>query len=124
MDVFIGAVDILLRWDVLVALLVGSIGGVLIGAIVQFGACLGGSLCVFWVGSSSYEPRQQVGTQSNKGPQCGFAGSTPRPTPKGHGASPRPLTAIPARCRGQCDTTPKTVLQGLGNSTMAVPDCL
>ncbi len=40
MDVLFSGVDILMRWDVLVALLVGSIGGVIIGAIPGVGAAV------------------------------------------------------------------------------------
>ncbi|MGD9861642.1 MAG: tripartite tricarboxylate transporter permease [Pseudodonghicola sp.] len=37
MDLFLSALDILMRWDVALALLVGSVGGVLIGAIPGVG---------------------------------------------------------------------------------------
>jgi putative tricarboxylic transport membrane protein len=37
MDIFLSALDILMRWDVALALLVGSVGGVLIGAIPGVG---------------------------------------------------------------------------------------
>lgn len=37
MDVFLSALDILLRWEVLAALLIGSVGGVIIGAIPGVG---------------------------------------------------------------------------------------
>ncbi len=37
MDLFLSAIDILMRWDVALALLVGSVGGVLIGAIPGVG---------------------------------------------------------------------------------------
>lgn len=37
MDLFLSAIDVLARWDVFLALLVGSIGGVLIGAIPGVG---------------------------------------------------------------------------------------
>ena len=40
MDLFLSAVEILLRWDVVIALLVGSIGGVIIGAIPGVGAAV------------------------------------------------------------------------------------
>ena len=33
MDVLVSALEILMRWDVILALLVGSVGGVVIGAI-------------------------------------------------------------------------------------------
>jgi len=40
MELLLAAIDNLLRWDVLVALLIGSIGGVLIGAIPGVGAAV------------------------------------------------------------------------------------
>ncbi len=40
MELILSSLDILLRWDVLVALLVGSIGGVIVGAIPGVGAAV------------------------------------------------------------------------------------
>lgn len=40
MDTFVSAVEILLRWDVIAALLIGSVGGVIIGAIPGVGAAV------------------------------------------------------------------------------------
>lgn len=40
MDIFFSGVELLLRWDVVLALLVGSIGGVIIGAIPGVGAAV------------------------------------------------------------------------------------
>ena len=40
MDVFLSAVELLARWDVALALLIGSIGGVIIGAIPGVGAAV------------------------------------------------------------------------------------
>ena len=40
MELFVDAIGILARWDVLAALLVGSIGGVIIGAIPGVGAAV------------------------------------------------------------------------------------
>ena len=40
MELLLSAIDVLARWDVVVALLVGSIGGVLIGAIPGVGAAV------------------------------------------------------------------------------------
>lgn len=40
MEIFWGAIDTLWRWDVLVALLIGSVGGVIIGAIPGVGAAV------------------------------------------------------------------------------------
>lgn len=40
MDVFLSALDLLLRWDVIAALMIGSIGGVIIGAIPGVGAAV------------------------------------------------------------------------------------
>lgn len=40
MDIFLSGVELLLRWDVALALLVGSIGGVIIGAIPGVGAAV------------------------------------------------------------------------------------
>ena len=37
MDVLVAALEILMRWDVMLALLVGSVGGVVIGAIPGVG---------------------------------------------------------------------------------------
>ena len=37
MDVLVSALEILMRWDVILALLVGSVGGVVIGAIPGVG---------------------------------------------------------------------------------------
>ncbi|NSY40633.1 tripartite tricarboxylate transporter permease [Leisingera sp. ANG59] len=37
MDLFLSAVELLMRWDVLIALLIGSVGGVVIGAIPGVG---------------------------------------------------------------------------------------
>ena len=39
MDVLVSALEILMRWDVILALLVGSVGGVVIGAIPGVGPC-------------------------------------------------------------------------------------
>src|SRR6056300_1443096 len=40
MDTFLSGIDLLLRWDVALALLIGSIGGVVIGAIPGVGAAV------------------------------------------------------------------------------------
>ncbi len=40
MDLFLSSIQLLLRWDVLAALLIGSIGGVIIGAIPGVGAAV------------------------------------------------------------------------------------
>ncbi|MGJ8547677.1 MAG: tripartite tricarboxylate transporter permease [Sulfitobacter sp.] len=40
MDVFLSGIELLMRWDVMIALLVGSIGGVIIGAIPGVGAAV------------------------------------------------------------------------------------
>nr|WP_325250798.1 tripartite tricarboxylate transporter permease [Amylibacter sp.] len=40
MDLFLSSLDILARWDVLIALIVGSVGGVIIGAIPGVGAAV------------------------------------------------------------------------------------
>jgi putative tricarboxylic transport membrane protein len=40
MDMFIAGIELLLRWDVVLALLIGSIGGVIIGAIPGVGAAV------------------------------------------------------------------------------------
>ena len=37
MDVFLASIEILMRWDVILALLTGAVGGVLIGAIPGVG---------------------------------------------------------------------------------------
>lgn len=54
MDVFIGAMDTLLRWDVLIALLIGSVGGVLIGAIPGVGAAV--AIAILLPATFSLEP--------------------------------------------------------------------
>ena len=54
MDVFVGAIDILLRWDVLAALLIGSVGGVLIGAIPGVGAAV--AIAILLPATFSLEP--------------------------------------------------------------------
>ena len=40
METFLFGVELLMRWDVVVALLIGSIGGVIIGAIPGVGAAV------------------------------------------------------------------------------------
>ena len=40
MEILLGAIETLWRWDVLVALLIGSVGGVIIGAIPGVGAAV------------------------------------------------------------------------------------
>jgi len=54
MDVFIGALDTLLRWDVLIALLIGSVGGVFIGAIPGVGAAV--AIAILLPATFSLEP--------------------------------------------------------------------
>ena len=54
MDVFLGAMDTLLRWDVLFALLIGSVGGVLIGAIPGVGAAV--AIAILLPATFSLEP--------------------------------------------------------------------
>lgn len=54
MDVFIGAMDTLLRWDVLIALLIGSVGGVFIGAIPGVGAAV--AIAILLPATFSLEP--------------------------------------------------------------------
>ncbi|WP_026745044.1 tripartite tricarboxylate transporter permease [Leucothrix mucor] len=54
MDVFMGAMDTLLRWDVLIALLIGSVGGVLIGAIPGVGAAV--AIAILLPATFSLEP--------------------------------------------------------------------
>lgn len=54
MDIFLGAIDTLLRWDVLIALLIGSIGGVLIGAIPGVGAAV--AIAIILPATFSLEP--------------------------------------------------------------------
>lgn len=40
MDSFIAGIELLARWDVIAALLIGSIGGVLVGAMPGVGAAV------------------------------------------------------------------------------------
>ncbi len=40
MDTFLSGVELLMRWDVALALMIGSIGGVIIGAIPGVGAAV------------------------------------------------------------------------------------
>ncbi|MDB4002201.1 tripartite tricarboxylate transporter permease [Oceanospirillaceae bacterium] len=54
MDVLLSAFDILFRWDVLFALLIGSIGGVLIGAIPGVGAAV--AIAILLPATFSLEP--------------------------------------------------------------------
>ena len=54
MENFVGAVEILLRWDVLIALLIGSVGGVVIGAIPGVGAAV--AIAILLPATFSLEP--------------------------------------------------------------------
>ena len=54
MDVLLSAIDILYRWDVVAALLVGSIGGVLIGAIPGVGGAV--AIAILLPATFSMEP--------------------------------------------------------------------
>lgn len=54
MDIFLGAIDTLLRWDVLLALLIGSVGGVFIGAIPGVGAAV--AIAIILPATFSLEP--------------------------------------------------------------------
>lgn len=40
MDIFLSALEIIARWDVIAALLIGSIGGVMVGAMPGVGAAV------------------------------------------------------------------------------------
>lgn len=54
MDILLAAIDTLLRWDVLIALLIGSIGGVIIGAIPGVGAAV--AIAILLPATFSLEP--------------------------------------------------------------------
>lgn len=54
MDVFLGAFDILFRWEVLLALLIGAIGGVFVGAIPGVGAAV--AIAILLPATFSLEP--------------------------------------------------------------------
>ena len=45
MELLLSSIDLLVRWDVILALLVGSIGGVIIGAIPGVGRQLPSRFC-------------------------------------------------------------------------------
>ena len=54
MENFVGAIEILLGWDVLIALLIGSVGGVVIGAIPGVGAAV--AIAILLPATFSLEP--------------------------------------------------------------------
>ena len=93
MDVLVSALEILMRWDVILALLVGSVGGVVIGAIPGVGPAV--AIAILLPATFSMDPIVGLTTLLGIYGSSMYGGAIPAILINTPGTAVNALTAVP-----------------------------